>query len=436
MNYREFPDIGKNFSILITNGLTSEGKRDIFINHFGIIEDIGKDLSNSYKNEAEIEINAENMSVLPGLVNLHTHASMTLLRGYADDMCFSQWLNEKIIPVEGKATPRDVYNGTRLACLEMIRSGTTTFHDMYFFTTESARAAHDMHMRAVISFGFFDPGDADFFAQVQKDTEEYVHTVRSWNNSLVTPGIGPHSIYSVTKTGLLWTQEFHEEHHTPIHIHLSETRQEVETCRKEYQTTPVGLLRKTGLLHPGTVAAHCCWLDDGECRCVGKEGMHVAHCPVSNLKLAVGKVMPYPMLKAAGADVGLGTDGAASNNSLNMMETMRMASHLQKFAWNDSSILPPGKVFSMATRSGAKALHLKTGMLKKGFPADIIMIKRDTSVPCRIGCEPASQIQNGGVMVDTTICNGRILMLHEYIPGEKEILQAANNAAERLMHEE
>ncbi|MCA1915459.1 amidohydrolase family protein, partial [Methanospirillum hungatei] len=287
-----------------------------------------------------------------------------------------------------------------------------------------------------ISFGFFDPGDSDLLAQVQKKAKEYVHTVRSWNNSLVTPGIGPHSIYSVTKAGLLWTQEFHKEHHTPIHIHLSETMQEVETCRKEYQTTPVGLLRKTGLLHSGTIAAHCCCLDEGECVCVGKEGLQVAHCPVSNLKLAVGKVMPYPRLKAAGAHVGLGTDGAASNNSLNMMQTMRIASQLQKFAWNDTSILSPGEVHTMATRSGAQALQLRTGMLRKGFPADIILMKRGTSLPCRFGCEPASQIQNGGITVDTTICNGHILMLHEYIPGEREILQAASNAAGRLMHEE
>jgi len=427
--------LNKNVSILITNGHTTEGKRDMFIDPFGIIADIGEDLGPQYKKEADIVLDAQNMSIAPGFVNLHTHAAMTLLRGYADDIEFAKWLNEKILPIERNITPSDVYHGTRLACLEMIRSGTTTFHDMYFFTSEAARAPRDMNMRAVVSFGFFDPGDPDFFAQVQKDAEDYVHQVRSWNDNRITPGIGPHAIYSVTEKGLLWTKEFYQEHHTPIHIHLSETRQEVETCRKMYQTTPVGLLKKTGLLHSGTITAHCCWLDAEECSSVGQAGMSVAYCPVSNMKLAVGHVMPYPHLKAAGARVGLGTDGAASNNNLNMMETMRTASNLQTCAWNDRTMLSQKEVFFMATRSGAQALSLTTGELKTGSPADLIMIRTPAVYSGRGGGSPVRMIRDGGAVVDTTICNGRILMLHGHIPGEQEIIEDAKRAADRIVRE-
>ena len=425
---------GRKFPILITNARSSDGIVDIFIDETGLIRDIGENIANKCENEAEFCIDAEGMAVSPGFVNLHTHAAMTLLRGYADDIAFNQWLYEKILPVEAVMTPDDVYTGTRLACLEMIRSGTTTFLDMYFFELDVARAVRDMNMRAVLSFLYTDFGDSDIIAQRRKEAEEYIQTVKSWDNNLVTPGIGPHAVYSVTPQSMEWCRDFSQEHHVPIHVHMSETEKEVLDCQKEHQTTPTGLLHRHGLLTPDTVAAHCCWISEGDCMILGKEGVHVAHNPVSNQKLTVGKTMPYPWLQHAKVNVGLGTDGCASNNNLDMMETMRFAGLLQRFSWNDRSLLPPRELLSLATETGSRALGLPTGVLQIGSPADLILVKSTGMLPGKNGLSPEQILtRSTGIQVDTTICNGQFLMLHDFIPAEEEIMSQAHHAAEQLV---
>ncbi len=424
----------KNYPILITNAYSSDKKIDIFIDEIGLIKDIGENISKKYDNEAVFSIDAEGMAILPGFVNLHTHAAMTLFRGYADDMAFNQWLYEKILPTEAVMTPDDVYKGTRLACLEMIRSGTTTFLDMYFFELDVARAVRDMNMRAVLSSVYTDFGDSDLIDQRKKDAEKYVQTVKSWNNDLITPGIGPHAVYSVTPQSMEWCREFSHQFHVPIHLHMSETETEVLDCQKNHQTTPTGLLYRHGLLTPETVAAHCCWINEADCLILGNEGVHVAHNPVSNMKLTVGKTMPYQWLKDAKVNVGLGTDGCASNNNLDMMETMRIAVMLQRFSWNDRSLLPPQELLSLATHAGSRALGLSTGVLQIGRPADLILLKSSGIFPGKNGFSPEQILtRSSGTRVDTTICNGRLLMLHEYVPGEEEIMNEASHAAEQLV---
>lgn len=298
---------------------------------------------------------------------------MTLFRGYADDMAFNQWLYEKILPTEVVMTPDDVDKGTRLACLEMIRSGTTTFLDMYFFELDVARAVRDMNMRAVLSSVYTDLGDSDLIDQRKKEAEKYVQTVKSWNNNLITPRIGPHAAYSVTPQSMEWCRDFSHQYHVPIHVHMSETEKEVLDCHKNHQTTPTGLFYRHGLLTPETVVAHCCWINKADCMILGKERVHVAHNPVSNMKFTVGKTMPYQWLKDAKVNVGLGTDGCASNNNLNMMETMRIAAMLQRFSWNDRSLLPPQELLSLATHAGSCALGLSTGVLQIQYPTTITL---------------------------------------------------------------
>jgi 5-methylthioadenosine/S-adenosylhomocysteine deaminase len=424
----------KNYPILITNAHSSDGKKDIFIDDTGFIRDIGEKIAKKYETEVAFSIDAEGMAVLPGFVNLHTHAAMTLLRGYADDIAFNQWLYEKILPIEAVMTPDDVYRGTRLACLEMIRSGTTTFLDMYFFERDVARAVRDMNMRAVLSFLYTDFGDSEIIDQRKKEAEEYVHTVKSWNQNLIKPGIGPHAVYSVTPQSMEWCREFSQQHQVPIHIHMSETEKEVVECQKNHQTTPTGLLHKHGLLTPETVAAHCCWISEGDCMILGKEGTHVAHNPVSNQKLTVGKTMPYHWLKCAKVNVGLGTDGCASNNNLDMMETMRIAAMIQRVSWNDCKLLQPRELITLATQAGSRALGLPTVDLQIGCPADLILLKSSGCFPGKNGLSPEQMLtRSSETRVDTTICNGRLLMLHEFIPGEVEIMDEASHAAEQLV---
>ncbi len=425
---------GKNFPILITNANSIDRKIDIFIDELGFISDIGEKIAKKYDNEAVFTIDAEGMVVLPGFVNLHTHAAMTLFRGYADDIAFNQWLYEKILPIEALMTPDDVYAGTRLACLEMIRSGTTTFLDMYFFELDVARAVRDMNMRAVLSFLYTDFGDSQIIDQRKKEAEEYVRKVKSWNNNLISPGIGPHAVYSVTPQSMEWCRDFSQHHNVPIHVHMSETEKELLDCQKNYQTTPTGLLHRHGLLSSDTVAAHCCWISEGDCFMLGKEGVHVAHNPVSNQKLTVGKTMPYSWLRNAKVNVGLGTDGCASNNNLDMMETMRIAAMLQRFSWNDRSLLPPQELLSLATEAGSRALGLSSGVLEIGRPADLILLKSSGVLPGKNGLSPEQMLtRSSGIRVDTTICHGRLLMLHEFIPGEETIMNEASHAAEQLI---
>jgi 5-methylthioadenosine/S-adenosylhomocysteine deaminase len=231
-----------------------------------------------------------------------------------------------------------------------------------------------------------------------------------------------------------WCRDFSHQHHVPIHVHMSETEKEVLDCQKNYQTTPTGLLHRHGLLTSSTVAAHCCWINEGDCLILGKEGVHVAHNPVSNQKLTVGKTMPYPWLRHAKVNVGLGTDGCASNNNLDMLETMRIAAMLQRFSWNDRSLLPPQELLSLATHAGSRALGLSTGDLQIGSPADLILLKSSGVFAGRNGLLPEQMLTlSTGTRVDTTICQGRLLMLHEYIPGEEVIMNEASHAAEQLV---
>ncbi|MDD1696387.1 MAG: amidohydrolase family protein [Methanoregula sp.] len=424
----------KKYSLLITNVAVDGKEVDIFIDETGTIAGIG-DERKKHKREAEFIIDGDDAIALPGMVNTHTHAAMTLLRGYADDMVLQDWLSQKIWPLEAHLTGDDVYWGTRLACIEMIRSGTTAFNDMYFYMEDAARAVEQSGIRAVLSYGFIDLSDPEKREREIKATTKLESHVRNLNNPRIKSAVGPHAIYTVSQEGLEWCAEFAQKHTTGIHIHLSETEKEVNECISRFGRRPSAVLEDCGILTPRTVAAHGCWLNEGDCRMMGKYGVSVSHNPASNMKLATNRAMPYPDLLGAGVNICLGTDGCASNNNLDMFEEMKIAALLQKFYWNSPTVLPAPEALAMATSRGAKALGIGTGTLAVGAPADIVLASLHTSsnTPLHNAISNLVYSCNGGV-VETTICDGRVLMLEHEIPGEVKILEGASRAAHDLVH--
>ena len=282
--------------MLITNVVADDRPVDIFIDAAETITDIGRDIRKRHRGEAEFIIDGNGALALAGLSNTHTHAAMTLLRGYADDMILQDWLARKIWPLEAHLTGDDVYWGTKLACLEMIRTGTTAFNDMYFQMESAAKAVDETGIRAMLSYGFIDLGDAEKREHECKATEALATHIKKMDNPRIRAAAGPHAPYTVSPEGLKWCAEFAKEQQIGIHIHLSETEKEVNDCVSQHGKRPAALLDECGILTPRTIAAHGCWLDDAECALLGKRGVHVAHNPTSNMKLATHRAMPYPQL--------------------------------------------------------------------------------------------------------------------------------------------
>lgn len=424
----------KQQSILIADVQVDGKPADIFVTDDGIIGAIGEGVRNDQRGDADLIIDGNGAVALPGLVNTHTHAAMSLLRGYADDMILQDWLSQKIWPLEAHLTKGDIYWGTKLACLEMIRTGTVAFNDMYFMMEEACRAVDETGIRATLSYGFIDLFSAEKREAECRATENLVRHIRSLNNPRITAAVGPHAIYTVSPDGLKWCAEYAAEEKIGIHIHLSETEKEVVDCVAQHGKRPAPYLDDCGILTPRTVAAHCCWLDEAECTLLGKRGVSPSHNPSSNMKLATNRAMPYHWLAAAGANPCLGTDGCASNNNLDMFEEAKTAALLQKFFWNNPTLLPAPEALAMAGKNGAKALGLSTGRLIAGAPADLILVS--TNVPCNTPLHnTASNLAYScsGSAVETTICNGAILMLEREIPGEAEILARAAEAARDLV---
>ena len=324
--------------------------------------------------KAERRLEAEGMVVMPGMVNAHTHCAMTLLRGYADDMPLMPWLKERIWPFETKLEPEDVYWGTMLGIAEMIRGGVTCFNDMYHYFEEAARATLDSGMRANVSGVLL-----AFLPDAEQRLERAIEFAREWHGRgegrLVTM-LGPHAPYTCPNHLLARVIEGAKESGVGIHIHVSETEDEVKESLKEFGQTPVERLRDIGLLEVRpTLAAHCVHLSDSDIATLVEKRVGVSHNPGSNMKLASG-VAPVPKLLAAGATVGLGTDGAASNNNLDMLEEARLAALLHKLAGKDPTLVTARQALEMATRGSAKALGLddRVGQIKVGMKADLAML--------------------------------------------------------------
>lgn len=379
-------------------------------------------------------IDGEGLAAIPGLVNTHTHAAMTLLRGYGDDMPLHDWLRNKIWPLEKHLTADHVYAGTRLACLEMLKSGTTAFNDMYFFAPSIARAAVSMGIRAAVSAVFFDV----FFKQPIEQVEQEVVGLK--NQPRIIPAVGPHAPYTVTLEGIKAAAELAERHDARIHCHLAETASEVEEFRHKNGRGVVETLDALGFLSSRLIAAHCLWLTPDDIRLLGQRQVNISHCPTSNLKLCSGftstvvRTIDLAGMRAAGINVTLGTDGAASNNSLDMFEAMKLAALLQKHHTGDPKRLPAREAFEMATLSGARALALNSGLLEPGYLADIVLVDllRPAFIPGHDLVSDLVYAANGSC-VRTVLIDGQIVLRDGTMPMEKKILQDAVDAARDLV---
>lgn len=314
--------------------------------------------------------------MIPGLINAHTHASMNLLRGFADDLPLMTWLQDYIWPAEQKWISHDfVHDGTLLACAEMLRGGTTCFADMYFFAESTARAAERAGIRAVIGLIA-----VDFPSAYAQDAKEYLHKGLALHDQLrghplLSTMFAPHAPYSVSNDPLSHIATLAEELDIPIHIHLHETNHEIDESVQQFGVRPIQRLEQLGLLTPRLVSAHMVHLNDNEIDSYAAAGAHVVHCPESNLKLASG-FCPLQKLLDAKVNVALGTDGAASNNDLDMFGEMRTAALLAKGVANDAVAGKAEMILRMATINGARALGLEEhiGSLEKGKAADLIAV--------------------------------------------------------------
>lgn len=321
-------------------------------------------------------IDAAGHIVMPGLVNTHGHAPMVLYRGLADDLALMDWLQQYIFPAEAKTvSPAFVRAGTRLAALEMIESGTTTYADMYYFEEEIAAATKAAGLRGVLGQTIiqFPVADAKTWQEGLARSEAFV---RQWRDDpLITPAYAPHSMYTLDAAMLKAIRASADRERAPVLIHLSETKVENDDSRKNHRMSPTAYLDSLGFLKPGTLGAHGVWLSDADLAVLSKRGVALSHNPESNMKLASGAA-PVTKWLSAGIASGIGTDGAASNNDLDMFEAMRTASFLQKLATGDPRALPAKTALEMATIGGARALGLggRTGSLEPGKLADVIVV--------------------------------------------------------------
>ncbi len=441
----------------------------------GTIEAIGADVASQPGDET---IDAAGAPLVPALLNGHTHAAMTLFRGYGGDLPLMRWLREKIWPVEARLEPDDVYWGTRLACAEMIRTGTARFWDMYWHPQATARAVEDAGLRAHVGGPLF---DAEGGTEAIKSTALADLAGLADSGPAIERSLAPHSIYAVSEGLLRWTAETAAEHGAAIHIHVSETEREVEDCLAAHGERPAAYLDRLGLLGARTVLAHGVWLDEAELELIAERGATVVANPVANLKLAVGGVLPYPAARRAGVAVGLGTDGAGSNDSLDLLADLKTFALMQRHVSGDPTVLPATEALEIATGARAPALFDRAGdggsagadggvragsagsaaggtglaaggtgsvavdsgsvaggavhrtpALAPGAPADFLLLRRDAP---EIGIgDLASDLvyAASGAVVDTTVVAGRVLMRGGEVEGEAEILARAAERARRL----
>ncbi|HPE87787.1 MAG: amidohydrolase [Bacteroidales bacterium] len=381
--------------------------------------------------QVDVRIDGTGKAAIPTFVNGHTHNAMTLFRGFAEDMALEEWLHEKIWPQEAKLTEEDVYWGARLGCLEMIKSGTTLFNDMYWYFHATARAVEEMGMRGVLSAVMIDNFDASKTANIKTKIQKlYAESLQY--SGRIKFAMGPHAIYTVSADALVWAKQFADAHHLLYHIHLSETETEVENSLKQFGLRPVQYLEQLGVLGENVVIAHGVWLSDEDIEVLAKRKVKVVHNPNSNLKLASGYKFRYQELRDAGVCVGLGTDGCSSSNNLDMLEAMKVASLLQK-AWRyDPTALPVDEVMKMGTVNGGNIFGIKLGRIEEGYLADINLINlSDPALVPRHNLNANLVYAAGGSCVDTVICDGKVIMENRHVPGEEEIIR---NAQEVAMH--
>jgi 5-methylthioadenosine/S-adenosylhomocysteine deaminase len=392
----------------------------------GVIAELGPEVAPRPGDEL---IDATGMLLCPPMVNAHTHAAMTLFRGFGDDMPLMEWLQKKIWPAEAKLEPQDVYWGTRLACLEMIRSGTTRFFDMYWFGPDVARAVSDSGVRAAVSSVMIDQLDPARGEAMRPQVLDWLDRIGEAGERVV-PSLGAHAIYTVSPESLAWFAELGAEREIPLQIHLSETGQEVNDCLEAHGMRPAAYLDELGFLGPRTLLAHGVWLGDAELELIAERGATLVSNPAANMKLAVGGVFPYPKAARAGVSIGLGTDGVASNSNLDMFEEVKLLALGQKQASSDSSTLPADEALAIAR--GLRSQALGGTPLEPGQAADFLLL-RGSDPELSAGDLDADLVYAAaGSVVDTTVVAGRVLMRDRVVPAADELAAEVRARAARL----
>ncbi|MEM0021988.1 MAG: amidohydrolase [Archaeoglobaceae archaeon] len=379
------------------------------------------------KDKSDIVIDAKGLVAIPGLFNCHTHSAMTLFRGYAEDMPLQEWLEKKIWPAEMRLNEKIVYLASKLACVEMLKTGTVFFNDMYFFPSATAKAVEETGIRACLSSAFFDFYNSDILEANMKRVEKELKELKSFR---VLRAIAPHAVYTVSIEGLRRSVEVAEREDIFIHFHLAETEKEVVEFKKRHGKGIVKTLDEIGFLSSRLFCAHSVWLEKDEIALLGKKGSSVIHCPTSNMKLSVGKAMNYPEMKRCNVNVLLGTDGVASNNSLNMFSEMKFCALLQKFYYGADSFKAV-EAFRIATENAGRAFRIKSGRIEEGWLADIVLVDLGEAgfVPCH---DLIANLVYSTATVDTVIVDGKIVVENRYFEGEEELVEEFSKEVEKF----
>ena len=370
--------------------------------------------------------------VMPGFINMHTHAGMAMMRGIGEDIEFHEWL-DRIWEVEKDLDEEYVYHATKVACLEMIKTGTTAFNDQYWYVPMACKAASEMGLRAALSYVICDRNDPAESERQKEQCRQMYESSKSWPET-ISFVLSVHAIYSVSESMILWAREFARENGLKLHIHLSETEKEVKDCMQQHGgMSPVEYLDSLGVLGEDVIAAHTLWLSDHDVQILGQRGVTCVHNVNSNLKLASGYKFKYNELRDAGANVCLGTDGCGSSNNLDMLETMKTAAMIQKAWRNDSAAMPIKELLEMVTVNPAKVFGLNLGRIQEGALADLILIDTDNYHFLSPGSFEANLIYSAhSDCVDSVICNGRFIMKNRAVSGEAEILSQARKVLNKI----
>ena len=380
-------------------------------------------------------IDGRNMVAIPGLVNTHTHIPMTLFRGVADDIPLMEWLNNYIWKMESKLNEELVYIGTLLGAIEMIKSGTTTFNDMYFYLDGIVKGVLESGIRAVLSYGMIDLFQEDRREREIKNSEKTVKKIMKLDNPRIKAAIGPHAPYTCSRELLTAAHEMARKYSIPIHIHMNETLDEIKMIKEKTGMRPFEYLDSIGFFEGvRVIAAHCVHLSDREIGIMEKRDVVVSHNPISNLKLASG-IAPIPKLLERDIPVTLGTDGCGSNNNLNLFEEIKMASLIHKGVSLDPTLVPGEVSFKFATLNGGRALNLEVGVLKEGYLADIVLI--DLRKPYLI---PVENLKSHLVyafkgVVDTVLIDGKVVLRDGKMTSiqEHKVYEMAEKAYRKLV---
>lgn len=411
---------------------TPNGEANVIAVEDGKISYIGKDLPDSFA--ADEVIDGKGMLATAGMVNTHGHVSMTLLRSYADDMALMDWLENKIWPIEAKMNAKDIYWGAMLGIAEMLKSGTTCFADMYCFMDDVARAVAETGIRANLSRGLI--GLAPDKDEKLAENTQLVKDWQGYDNGRIRITYGPHAPYTCPVEYLQQVIEAAQANNAEIQMHLCETKGEVENCIKEHGVTPIKLMDQLGMFEQGTIAAHCVYLTEDDMDIMAAKNVRVAHNPQSNLKLASG-IAPVARMLEKGICVGLGTDGASSNNNLDMLEECRAAAMLHKTTTLNPLAVPAAQAWDMATVNGAKVLGFdELGRLSVGQQADIVLwnmhkpywYPRHNKLSLLVYAANSSD-------ADTVIVNGKVVLQNGSMTlfDEEKIYAEANLRAQKLL---